>query len=169
MRPYSRHFAFAFAALVISVGVAHAQNAAAGFPSGPTLLAVTVLTSMDSPQLAAVGVPSAPADEVIRLAILAQAAGIPGMVCSPEEVSVLRSVLGPAPLLVVPGIRPAGSDAGDQRRTATPAQAIAVGASMLVIGRPITRAAEPLSAFTSILTEIAESTTSSQHASLTSH
>ena len=83
------------------------------------------------------------------------AAGIDGLVCSAEEVSAIRSELGTAPLLVVPGIRPAGSDAADQSRIATPADAIARGASMLVIGRPITRAAGPAKAAATFLSEIA--------------
>lgn len=145
--------------------LAEAQKAAARFPAGPSLLAVTVLTSMDSSQLATIGIPATPAEAVVHLATLAQAAGVPGIVCSPEEVALIRSVLGPTPLLVVPGIRPAGSEVGDQRRTATPAQAIAAGASMLVIGRPITRSSDPLGAFESILNEVAAVTGSSPHVS----
>ncbi|HEV2709037.1 MAG TPA: orotidine-5'-phosphate decarboxylase [Edaphobacter sp.] len=127
---------------------------AAQAPGSPRLLAVTVLTSMDAAQLAAVGIASSPAEQVLRLAKLAQQSGIDGMVCSPEEVGILRRELGNDPLLVIPGIRPAGGDVGDQKRIATPTIAIERGASMLVVGRPITRAANPAEAAESILKEI---------------
>ena len=128
---------------------------AASVPGAPRLLAVTVLTSLDAPELAAVGVPDPPATQVLRLARLAQAAGIDGLVCSAEEVAAARELMGPAALLVTPGIRPAGTGANDQSRMATPAQAIARGASMLVVGRPITQAADPAQAAAAILAEIA--------------
>ena len=127
---------------------------AASAPGSPRLLAVTVLTSMDANQLAGIGITASPADQVLRLARLAQASGIDGMVCSPEEVALLRKETGPDTLLVIPGIRPAGSDIGDQKRIATPAQAIADGASMLVVGRPITRATNPAAAAQAILEQI---------------
>lgn len=132
-----------------------AAEAAACTPNAPRLLAVTVLTSMDTAQLHGIGVPDAPAVQVLRLARLAASAGIDGLVCSPEEVRQLRTELPGDPLLVVPGIRPAGATAGDQRRIATPASAIADGASMLVVGRPITQAANPAAAAEAILAEIA--------------
>ncbi len=127
---------------------------AAAAPGSPRLLAVTVLTSMDANELAGIGITSSPAEQVLRLARLAQASGIDGMVCSPEEVALLRRETGPNTLLVIPGIRPAGSAVGDQKRIATPARAIADGASMLVVGRPITRAADPAAAAEAILQEI---------------
>jgi orotidine-5'-phosphate decarboxylase len=127
---------------------------AAAAPGSPRLLAVTVLTSMDASELAGIGITASPADQVLRLAKLAQTSGIDGMVCSPEEVAMLRKQTGLNTLLVIPGIRPAGSEVGDQKRIATPAQAIAHGASMLVVGRPITRAADPAAAAQSILEEI---------------
>ncbi len=127
---------------------------AAAAPGSPRLLAVTVLTSMDAAQLAATGVSSTPAEQVLRLARLAHSSGVNGMVCSAEEVSSLRAELGDNALLVIPGIRPAGSDIGDQKRIATPAAAIERGASMLVVGRPITRAANPAEAAEAILKEI---------------
>ena len=133
-----------------------AAQAAAMAVDGPRLLAVTVLTSMDQTQLTATGVDGEPLDQVLRLAQLARAAGIDGMVCSPEEVAAVRG-LTPDSLLVVPGIRPAGTAAGDQMRLATPAQGIAAGASMLVVGRPITQAADPGKALAAILTEISSS------------
>ena len=119
------------------------------------LLAVTVLTSMDQAQLRAIGFPAPPAETVSRLAAMAQQSGIPGMVCSPEEVARLRTELGPNPLLVVPGIRPAShTTPDDQSRTATPADALRAGASMLVIGRPVTAATNPAAAVEAILTEM---------------
>jgi orotidine-5'-phosphate decarboxylase len=127
---------------------------AASLPGAPRLLAVTVLTSMDAAQLAGVGVTTTPADQVLRLARLAKASGINGMVCSAEEVGTLRKELGPDAMLVIPGIRPAGSVAGDQKRIATPASAIHMGASMLVVGRPITKAADPAAAARAILSEM---------------
>ena len=129
---------------------------AASAPGAPKLLAVTVLTSMDANQLAAVGVAGSPAEQVLRLAKLARTAGINGMVCSAEEVGTLRTELGPETILVVPGIRPTGAAAQDQKRIATPTTAIAQGASMLVVGRPITRASDPTAAARSILEEIAQ-------------
>jgi len=127
---------------------------AATAPGSPRLLAVTVLTSMDANELAGIGITASPAEQVLRLARLAQASGITGMVCSPEEVAILRKETGPDSLLVVPGIRPAGSAVGDQKRIATPTQAIADGASMLVVGRPITRATDPAAAARAVLQEI---------------
>jgi orotidine-5'-phosphate decarboxylase len=132
-----------------------AAEAAASLPTAPRLLAVTVLTSMDAAELAGVGVSGTPAEQVLRLARLAKQSGINGMVCSPEEVGMLRAELGPDTMLVTPGIRPTGSEVGDQRRIATPATAIEMGASMLVVGRPITRAADPATAARAILSEIA--------------
>jgi orotidine-5'-phosphate decarboxylase len=129
---------------------------AAAAPGAPRLLAVTVLTSMDANELAGIGITASPAEQVLRLARLAHASGIDGMVCSPEEVAVLRKETGPNTLLVIPGIRPTGSAIGDQKRIATPAEAIAHGASMLVVGRPITRATDPAQAAQAILQEIAE-------------
>jgi orotidine-5'-phosphate decarboxylase len=124
-------------------------------PGSPRLLAVTVLTSMDANQLAGTGITASPADQVLRLAKLATQSGIDGFVCSAEEVAAVRAATGPDTLLVIPGIRPAGADIGDQKRIATPAQAIASGASMLVVGRPITQAADPAAAAAAILEEIA--------------
>jgi orotidine-5'-phosphate decarboxylase len=134
------------------VGAANAARS----PDAPRLLAVTVLTSMDAQELESVGVLNPPAEQVLRLAGLAWSSGIHGMVCSAEEVGVLRKELGPEAFLVVPGIRPAGTSAGDQRRIATPRDAIAAGASMLVVGRPITMAADPAAATKDIVAEIAE-------------
>jgi orotidine-5'-phosphate decarboxylase len=131
-----------------------AAEAAASTPGAPQLLAVTVLTSMDAAQLYGIGVADAPGAQVLRLARLAAASGIHGLVCSPEETHLLRAELPGDPLLVVPGIRPAGAAVGDQRRIATPAAAIAAGASMLVVGRPITHAADPAASAGAIFAEI---------------
>jgi orotidine-5'-phosphate decarboxylase len=127
---------------------------AAAAESRLTLLAVTVLTSMDAAQLEATGVAGTPAAQVDRLAAMASACGVSGFVCSPNEVASLRKRLGSEPLLVIPGIRPEGADIGDQRRVATPAAAIASGASYLVVGRPITRAEDPEAAARVILAEM---------------
>jgi orotidine-5'-phosphate decarboxylase len=134
--------------------LAAAAEAAAKAAHPPRLLAVTVLTSMDQQQLDSIGVSVSPAEQVLRLAQLAHSNGIDGFVCSAEETATLRRELGPSAHLVVPGIRPAGSAAGDQKRTATPAAAIAAGASALVVGRPITQAPDPARAAQAILDEI---------------
>jgi orotidine-5'-phosphate decarboxylase len=131
---------------------------AASAPGSPRLLAVTVLTSMDASELAGIGITASAADQVLRLARLSRASGIDGMVCSAEEVAMLRRETSPDTLLVIPGIRPAGSAVGDQKRVATPGQAIVDGASMLVVGRPITRAADPAAAAQAILKEIEHAT-----------
>ena len=129
---------------------------AAKAPGSPRLLAVTVLTSMDAAQLAGTGITASPAEQVLRLANLATQSGIDGFVCSAEEVASVRAATGPDSLLVIPGIRPAGAAIGDQKRVATPAQAIAHGASMLVVGRPITQAKDPAAAAEAILEELAK-------------
>jgi len=116
------------------------------------LLAVTALTSLGPDDFEAIGLAR---DTVPRLAKLAVAAGADGVVCSPQEVATLRASLGPGPLLVVPGVRPAGAAAGDQRRTGTPAEAVRAGASILVIGRPLRDAADPAAAADAIAREIA--------------
>lgn len=111
----------------------------------PLLIAVTVLTSMDEKELKRLGVNKTPAEQVIYLAKLAKEAGLDGVVCSAQEAKQLKSLLGTDFKLVTPGIRPTGSDAGDQKRIMTPKQAIDDGSDYLVIGRPITQAAEPVS------------------------
>jgi len=130
-----------------------AAGQAGGTPR-PRLLGVTVLTSMGTEDLAEVGVPAPPDQQVERLATLARQAALDGLVCSPLEVGALRALLGPDLLLITPGIRPAGAETGDQRRVSTPAAALAAGASHLVIGRPITAAPSPLDAAHSILAEL---------------
>lgn len=105
--------------------------------------AVTILTSLDAGQLSALGMAGAPVEAAVRLARLAVDAGAGAIVCSPQEVAAIRAAVGPDPVLITPGVRPVGADLGDQRRVATPAQAIADGADLLVIGRPITGASDP--------------------------
>ncbi len=134
-----------------------AAEAADCVPNPPQILAVTVLTSMDQLQLAAIGIDHSPEQQVLRLADTASEAGITGFVASPEEVSALRHRF-PSATLVIPGIRPAGAATGDQKRVATPATALAAGASYLVIGRPITQAADPAAAAQSILDEMKNTT-----------
>ncbi len=126
------------------------QAAEAAGDARPIILAVTVLTSMDAATLADTGVAGGPAQQVLRLARIALEAGADGLVCSPLEVPRIRDAFGAAPLLVVPGIRPAGSATDDQSRIATPEQAVADGADWLVIGRPITRADDPVAALRAI-------------------
>jgi orotidine-5'-phosphate decarboxylase len=133
-----------------------AREAALSLAAPPQLLAVTVLTSMDQPQLSAIGVARTPQEQVALLASLGLEAGIRGFVCSPQEVATVRAIAGPEGVLVTPGIRPSGADKGDQQRIATPTYALDQGASYLVVGRPITQAADPLLAAEAILLEIAE-------------
>jgi orotidine-5'-phosphate decarboxylase len=129
--------------------------AQAGRESGILVTAVTVLTSMDQAELAAVGVDLDPAQQVVRLAVLSRDCGIPGVVCSPLEVSLIRLACGPDFVLVVPGIRPAGSGSDDQKRIMTPGQAAAAGTDFIVVGRPITAAPDALAAASAILAELA--------------
>lgn len=109
----------------------------------PLLIAVTVLTSMDQSDLNELGIALSPAEQVKRLAILTKSSGLDGVVCSSHEAKELKALLGADFKLVTPGIRPAGSDAGDQRRIMTPKQALDAGSDYLVIGRPITQAENP--------------------------
>ena len=121
----------------------------------PLLIGVTVLTSMEDLDLLQIGINSSPMEHVIRLAHLTQRAGLDGVVCSPQEVEILRSTCGPDFKLVTPGIRPIGTDLGDQRRVMTPAAAIRSGADYLVIGRPITHAENPVDVLNAINASIA--------------
>jgi orotidine-5'-phosphate decarboxylase len=124
-------------------GGADMVRAAVDAADGVTIAAVTVLTSLSDDVLDAVGLAGPPLDAVRRLANLAVEAGAGALVCSPREVSVVRAEVGPGVVLITPGVRPAGADAQDQARIATPEQALADGADLLVIGRPITGAADP--------------------------
>jgi len=120
----------------------------------PAVLAVTVLTSSDDATLASVGVERTAAEQVELLARLAAQAGVDGIVCSPREAAAVRAILGPDALVVTPGVRPAWSERGDQARISTPADALAAGASHLVIGRPITSAPDPAEAAARIASEL---------------
>ncbi len=127
--------------------IAAAREAAeAAGPARPMLLAVTVLTSMDAATLHGIGVAGGPAQQVLRLARMAMDSGADGLVCSPREVALIRDALGDGPALVVPGIRPAGAALGDQSRVATPEEAVRDGADWIVVGRPVTGAADPAAA-----------------------
>lgn len=132
-----------------------AVEAAAGFRERPLLLAVTVLTSVDAAALRdELGV-TAPLDEqVVHLARLAQVAGLDGVVASPHEAPAIRRTCGDDLLIVTPGVRPVWAAAGDQRRVLTPAEALCAGADYLVIGRPITGAADPAAAAARIVAEL---------------
>jgi orotidine-5'-phosphate decarboxylase len=123
-----------------------ARDAASSVNPDVKLIAVTVLTSLDEKDLDAVGQNGPAADQVVRLASLAQRSGLDGVVCSAWEIEPLRKALGPDFLLVVPGIRPSGSDLADQRRVMTPCDAARAGADILVVGRPISAAADPAEA-----------------------
>ena len=131
-----------------------AREALAGTARPPKLIAVTVLTSMGAGDLAEVGVIGSPQEAVARLARLARECGLDGVVCSPQEAGTLRQLCGKDFMLVTPGIRPAEAGKDDQQRIATPRQAIADGVDYLVIGRPITRAPDPLAALRAINAEI---------------
>ena len=121
----------------------------------PLLIAVTVLTSLAAQDLEDVGIQEAPDALVLRLAGLAQATGLDGVVCSPREAPALRNRFGPGFKLVTPGVRPSGAAADDQQRIATPGQAIAAGADYLVIGRPVTRAPDAIEALRTMDAEVA--------------
>lgn len=120
----------------------------------PRVIAVTVLTSLDAAALAEVGLSGTPREAALRLAVLAKEAGLDGVVCSPGEIEAIRAACGPGFLLVVPGIRPVGSAAGDQKRIATPGSAARAGADLLVVGRPITGASDPVAAVRELAGEI---------------
>ncbi|RFA33592.1 orotidine-5'-phosphate decarboxylase [Alkalilimnicola ehrlichii] len=131
-----------------------AREALAEFPNRPLLIAVTVLTSHDAESLAEIGLQEAPAAAVARLARLVDASGLDGVVCSAREAALLREQRGPDFKLVCPGIRPSGAVQDDQSRITTPADAIDLGVDYMVIGRPITRATDPLAALAKIEKEI---------------
>lgn len=135
--------------------MAAAEQARRSCRAKMTLLAVTVLTSVDQQALAETGVAATPETQVAVLARLAQKAGVGGIVCSPRELDLLRRDLGPAPVLVTPGIRPADSSADEQKRIMTPRQAAEAGANFIVVGRPILKSTDPAEAVRRILSEIA--------------
>ncbi|HXY40401.1 MAG TPA: orotidine-5'-phosphate decarboxylase [Vicinamibacteria bacterium] len=136
-------------------GAAMMQAAARARGNARTrLLAITVLTSHDEGALAAIGLAGPVPDAVRRLALLAQASGLDGVVCSPEEARLVREACGQGFLIVTPGIRPAGVASGDQARAATPLAALAAGADHIVVGRPIVAAPDPVAAAEAIVQEL---------------
>ncbi|HEY9622080.1 MAG TPA: orotidine-5'-phosphate decarboxylase [Crinalium sp.] len=150
------HAAAGQAALKAAQAAALEGAAAAGQPV-PNLIAVTLLTSLNSRSLAfELKIPLELPDYVLQMALLAKESGLPGVVCSPQEAESLRRACGDDFLLVCPGVRPTWAEAGDQKRAMTPAAALKAGASYLVIGRPITAAPDPVAAFERICDELAE-------------
>lgn len=140
---------------MLEAAVRSTAGAAAKFGTAPPkVVAVTVLTSLDDAAVASLGVERSAQEQALLLAGIAREAGCDGAVCAPSEAAAVRGLLGPQAYVVTPGVRPAGESADDQARSATPSAAIAAGASHLVIGRPITRAADPASAARAIREEI---------------
>ena len=131
-----------------------AQSAVDDTDDDVATLAITVLTSMDEATLARTGVRRGMEEQVSELAACAQEAGLSGVVASPREAATLRRKLGPDAYIVTPGVRPVGADRGDQNRIATPKEAFDAGASHIVIGRPITKAADPVAAFEAIARDL---------------
>lgn len=131
---------------MMKAAIEAAKEAEALSGTRPLVVGVTVLTSMDAADIAEVGVQADTQAQVRRLALLARESGLDGIVCSPHEITAIRAECGKDFTLVVPGIRPAGSEQGDQKRIMTPAEALQAGADYLVIGRPITQAASPAQA-----------------------
>ncbi len=140
--------------LHLSGGRAMLEAAVKAKPPGLSLLGVTVLTSVTEQTLRETGVGAAVQEQVLRLGELGKEAGVDGLITSPQEVAMLRQRLGKELLLITPGLRPAWSAADDQKRFTTPAEAIAAGADYLVIGRPITAAADPRAAVEKIVAEL---------------
>lgn len=134
--------------------MAEAREAIEGHPSRPLLTGVTVLTSLDEKDVAEIGYADTPANSVLRLARLAENAGLDGIVCSPQELGPLGGAVGDDFLRITPGIRPASASLGDHKRVMTPGKAIGMGAHYLVIGRPITGAKDPVAALEAITGEI---------------
>jgi orotidine-5'-phosphate decarboxylase len=139
--------------MAAAVQAAHEESGKTG-KERPILLGVTVLTSLKGEELHQIGFAHAVADQVLRLAVLAKAAGLDGVVCSPHEIEIIKKECGRDFLVVTPGIRPAWVAAQDQKRIMTPAEALGKGADYLVIGRPVTGAPSPGEAFLKVLAEI---------------
>jgi orotidine-5'-phosphate decarboxylase len=135
-------------------GEAMLRACAEASPASLLVLGVTVLTSLDEAELARIGLSGSPVDNAVRLARLAQDSGLRGVVASPLEIPAIREACGADFVILTPGIRPAGADVGDQRRTMTPREAVAAGADYIVVGRPITSAADPRSAALRIVEEM---------------
>jgi orotidine-5'-phosphate decarboxylase len=158
LRPLAPHYVTLHAAggttMIRAVRDMAEENAAATGLPRTRILGVTVLTSMDEDDLGATGVPGRPRDQVRRLAALAQAAGCDGIVASGQEIGVIRETCGPDIDVVTPGVRPAGAAVGDQKRMMTPRAIAAAGATAVVVGRPITTAADPAAAAASLAAEL---------------
>ena len=138
-------------------GEAMLRATAAAAPAEALILGVTILTSLDDADLPPIGFAGSLVECALRLAQLSKAAGLRGVVSSPREIEAIRATMGDEFVILTPGIRPAGSESGDQRRTLTPAEAVAAGADYIVVGRPITAAADPAAAAKAILAEISGS------------
>lgn len=154
----ARHAVAEAASLGASIATVHAAGGEAMLRAcahdSLLVLAVTVLTSLDEAELQRIGLPGTPMENAVRLARLAKTSGLRGVVASPHEIASIREACGRDFTILTPGIRPAGSDAGDQRRTMTPREAIAAGADYIVVGRPITGAADMKSAARKIVEEM---------------
>ncbi len=144
----------AFMATVHAAGGAAMLRACADASASTLVLGVTVLTSLDEAELVRIGWQGSSMDNAVRLARLAKDSGLRGVVASPLEIASIREACGPDFVILTPGIRPAGADIGDQRRTMTPGQAVATGADYIVVGRPITSAPDPRSAALRIVEEM---------------
>jgi orotidine-5'-phosphate decarboxylase len=151
----ARHAVAEAAALGVKMVTVHASGGATMLEEcandATLVLGVTILTSLDDAELRGIGFAAPPLESAVRLAKLAKANGLRGVVASPREIEAIRDACGGELVIVTPGIRPAGSDAGDQRRTTTPAAAIAAGADYIVVGRPITEASSPRDAALAIV------------------
>ncbi len=139
-----------------SGGTAMMKAAAEAVEGNTKILAVTVLTSLSGDDLSFLGFNGSPMELVTRMAVSAKGSGLAGVVCSPVEAAAVREAIGTEFLIVTPGIRPAGAPSNDQKRVATPTEAILAGATSLVVGRPVTKADNPRKAAVSILDEIAQ-------------
>lgn len=155
----ARHAVAEVAALGASIATVHASGGPemlrACANDALLVLGVTILTSLDEGELRSIGMSGSPLDNAVGLAKLAKDSGLRGVVASPLEIRSIREACGEGFVILTPGIRPAGSDAGDQRRTMTPRQAVAAGADYIVVGRPITGAADARSAAQRIVEEMA--------------
>ncbi len=154
----AKHAIAEAAALGASIATVHAAGGQAMLEACAhdrlLVLGVTILTSLDGAELQRIGFAGTPVENAVRLARLARSSGLRGVVASPHEIAPIRAACGTDFVILTPGIRPAGSDAGDQRRTMTPREAIAAGADYIVVGRPITNAADPRSAAQKIVEEM---------------
>jgi len=153
--PLGPHFITLHASGGPAMMKAAAEAARKGGDSRPKLLAVTVLTSLDTADLKLIGFDADASAQVLRLAMLARDSGMDGVVCAPTEIELLRRELGPDFILMVPGIRPTSAAANDQKRVMTPKEAVSAGATYLVVGRPITQKLDPAAAAAAINAEVA--------------